>query len=100
MPIDFDKAARNKALRGMVLRILHSGMPRPTGTNIIESAVLGAGGSIDDAKDAIYYLEQKGYLSRRTPDQHQIPGLPDLLFISGIGIDLVEGTSQDPGVTF
>lgn len=94
------KAAQNRSLRGMILLILARSVGRPTMVRIVEQAVMSAGGNVSDTDDLIYYLESKGYVERRTPEEHKVPGIGDTLVITAKGIDLVEGTTEDPGVTF
>lgn len=67
---------------------------------IVEQAVIGAGGTIPETGDHIFYLDSKGYVQKKSPDEHRIPGIGDTLTITAAGIDLVEGTSEDPGVVF
>lgn len=94
------RAAQNRSLRGMILLLLARSVGRPTMVRIVEQAVLSAGGAMSDTDDLIYYLESKGYVDRKTPDEHKVPGIGDTLVITAAGIDLVEGTTEDPGVTF
>lgn len=95
-----ERAAHNRSMRGMILQILYRSAGRPTMVRIIEQAVLGAGGTIQETSDHVFYLESKGYVDRRGPEEHRIPGIGDTLVITAAGIDLVEGTSEDPGVVF
>lgn len=94
------RASENRATRGMVLSILYRSKGRPTMVKIIEQAVIGVGGSVSQVEDHIYYLDSKGYLTRKTPEEHKLPGIGDVVVITAAGIDLVEGTTEDAGVTF
>ncbi|MFZ5826516.1 MAG: hypothetical protein ACOY94_19660 [Bacillota bacterium] len=94
------RAAQNRSLRGMILLLLARSVGRPTMTRIVEQAVLSAGGAMSDTDDLVFYLESKGYVARRTPEEHKVPGIGDTLVITAAGIDLVEGTTEDAGVTF
>lgn len=95
-----ERATQNRAMRGMTLNLLYRSKGRPTMIKIVEQAVLGVGGSIPDVEELLYYLESKGYVQRKGPDEHRIPGIGDVVVITAAGIDLVEGTTEDHGVRF
>lgn len=95
-----ERAAHNRSMRGMILQMLYRTQGRPTMIRIVEQAVLGAGGSIQETGDHIFYLESKGYVDRKSPEEHKIPGIGDTVVITAAGIDVVEGTTEDHGVMF
>lgn len=94
------RANENKAMRGMLLTILYRSKGRPTMVKILEQAVLGVGGNSTQVEEHLYYLQDKGYLNRRGPEEHKLPGVGEVVVITAAGIDLVEGTTEDQGVTF
>lgn len=95
-----ERAQQNRAIRGMILNILARSRTRPTMMKILESSVIAVGGNVSDTEEHVFYLESKGYAVRLGPDEHKIPGIGEVVRITAAGIDLVEGTTQDPGVVF
>jgi hypothetical protein len=95
-----ERATQARALRGMILTILHRSIGRPTMMRIVEQAVLSAGGSHADAQEQVFYLTSKGYVQLKGESQHKVPGIGDVVEITAAGIDVVEGTTEDPGVVF
>lgn len=95
-----ERAAEARNQRGMILTILHRSTGRPTMMKILESAVLQTGGTVSDAQEQVFYLTSKGYVKVKDETQHRVPNIGDTVEITAAGIDVVEGTTEDPGVVF
>jgi hypothetical protein len=96
--IDKIQALKNRQLRGVVLRSLALFYPSPITIRSLKGALLERGLTITaDTQKVLHYLEDKGYI--RTREGNLIEMADDeLVELTAQGVDLLEGTSSDPGV--
>lgn len=94
------RAVRNRSLRGMFLTILYRFKGKQTMMSTFEMAALQVDATASEARTQLEYLEEKGYIRRRGPEEQRIPGIGETYEITPAGTDLVEGTTEDPGVVF
>lgn len=94
----------NKRIRGKILALLYSVAPGPVEVRTITNSLLDAGNiNVPDLARYVDYLVGKGYVT--TIDEEtaekllrgQVP-VDAFLKLTPVGIDLVEGTIEDPGV--
>ena len=91
----------NKAARGYILRLAQISYPHPIGSNVLDPCLIDAGMVMTPTQieGHLQYLEQKEYLTT-TKSQLDITGTPIILAtLTPKGIDLLEKTITDPGVT-
>lgn len=92
------RATQNKELRGIAMRALHINWPQRMGDNVLETLIIQAGGQATDVEPIIAYLEDKGYVEKQPANS--TVGVPrHFLRLTAQGVDLLEGTTKDPGVT-
>lgn len=98
------RAIENKRIRGMIMRLLHRVYPTPLKVDAISKALLGASDIINpDIAAYLDYLEGKEYIDVYLSDtDERLPQAaypPEMLVkLTWRGIDLLEGTTDDPGV--
>jgi hypothetical protein len=89
---------KNKMLRGQVLRTLTLFYPSPVDVSGIKSALLTRGLLITaDITKVLYYLKDKQYINISKSTITEIED-SDLVELTAKGVDLIEGTIDDPGV--
>lgn len=92
------QVTKNKMLRGQFLRTAALFYPTPISLKNIKTSLVTAGmNAAADVTKVISYLEDKGYI---TYTQGCIQGFEDddLIKLTAKGVDLLEGTIDDPGV--
>lgn len=96
--MDEAQALRNKALRGQIMRTLSLFYPDPTAVTDVKNALLIRGqNNVAETENHLHYLKGKGYIevcdgfSRDCRDD-------DLVTLTSKGVDLIEGSIDDPGV--
>lgn len=89
------KAMRNKHIRGHILYLLMLSHPTPTTGKVLETGMLSSLLVINpDISAYLDYLIDRGYVEKIERPQY------DLVYykLTSKGIDLMEGTTNDPGV--
>ncbi|AJA42399.1 hypothetical protein AJ85_05720 [Alkalihalobacillus alcalophilus ATCC 27647 = CGMCC 1.3604] len=94
-------AVKNKQTRGYILKIAKISYPEAVGANTIDVCLLeyGLGLSGQSLKGHIKYLEDRGYVATREIQLEQLGRKVPLVELTSKGIDLLEGTIEDAGVT-
>lgn len=92
------KAKNRKLVRGYILKTLNISYPRPTLVDSLQTSLIGVP-FVDctDIKPYLEYLQDRGYIkiSQYVTDI----GLKlDHVKLTSDGVDLLEGTTSDPGV--
>lgn len=94
----------NKRIRGKILSLLYSVAPGPVEVRTITNGLLDAGNiNVPDIARYVDYLAGKGYVTTiKEEDAEQLLRgtiqVDVMLKLTPVGIDLVEGTIEDPGV--
>lgn len=92
------QVTKNKMLRGQFLRTIALFYPAPISLKNLKTSLLTKGMTVEaDIAKVIHYLQDKGYI-RFT--QGSIQGFEDddTVELTAKGVDLIEGTINDPGV--
>lgn len=92
------QVAKNKMLRGQLLRTIALFYPAPISLKNLKTSLMTKGMNVEaDVAKVITYLQDKGYI-RVT--QGCIQGFEDddTVELTAQGVDLIEGTIDDPGV--
>jgi len=92
----------NRIVRGLILRGVASQSDRLADWMLLP-ALQGVGHALSEAelRGHLKYLEAKGYLATEAMEEAATVGHPGALLVSvtPLGIDLLEGTIKDGGVT-
>lgn len=92
------RVTQTKELRGVVLKALRLNYPERMGDNVLETVLIQSGGQATDLKPILSYHEDKGYINMQ-PANSPV-GVPEYFIrLTAHGLDLLEGTIQDLGVT-
>lgn len=90
---------RNKIMRGQVLKTLALFYPDPIDISGIKSALMTRGiTATADSIKVLHYLQDKKYI-KITANKFQEITDGDLIEMTALGVDLIEDTIQDPGIT-
>lgn len=96
--MDGTQALRNKALRGQIMRTLSLFYPDSTTISNVRTALLIKGqNNVAETESHLHYLKGKGYIevcdgiSKDCSDD-------DMVTLTSKGVDLIEGSIEDPGV--
>jgi len=95
-------AFMNKSIRGYILKLVfETSYPKPLGSNIIESCLIRVGMGISPPTLAghLSYLEDRGYIETKEVSLGEGFAPIVLVSLTSKGIDLLEGTTSDPGVS-
>lgn len=98
------RAARRARLRGAILLLLAEAAPEPINAEVLRSVLersRAAGGvTRRELARALDYLRGRGYVDYQVVEARDYPELPRLVGvrITAAGVDLVEATTDDPGV--
>lgn len=96
--MDHTEIMKNKMLRGQILRALSLFYPSPVDVNGIKASLATRGMFVSaDVLKPLHYLEDKGYINIDEPKIMEIKD-SNLIGLTAKGIDLIEGTIDDPGV--
>lgn len=89
---------KNKLLRGQILKTLTLFYPSPVNVNSLKTALMTRGVmATADITKTLHYLKDKEYI-RITEGKIQEIEDDDLVELTAKGVDLMEGTIEDPGV--
>ena len=96
--MDEVRIIKNKQLRGQIMRTMSLFYPdRVMVTNLKSSLMVRGLNDVSETYNHLHYLKDKGYirvsegLSKELKDD-------DLVEMTSRGVDLIEGTIDDPGV--
>ena len=95
------EAAKNKALRGYIIRALAKGSQNSLLVRQVTNALVGDGLILSpDISKHLEYLQEAGYLAftGRTANAYNAYRKDAVIKLTRKGVDLVEGTIEDPGV--
>lgn len=96
--MDQVQVAKNKMMRGQVLRTLALFYPSQVSIGSIKNSLLTRGLTISkDTSKILHYLKGKKYINITEGGLKDIED-DDLIELTAKGVDLVEGTIDDPGV--
>ena len=96
--MDQVEVMKNKRLRGQVLRTLTLFYPSKVDVSGVKSALLTRGMVISaDISKVLHYLQDKGYIKTSESKISEFED-SDLIELTAKGVDLIEGTIDDPGV--
>lgn len=96
------RAARARRLRGAILLLLAEIAPEEVNAEVLRGA-LGRQHLVASARElaaTLAYLRGRGYVAYELVQARDYPELPRMVGvrITAAGMDLVEGTTSDPGV--
>lgn len=98
LKINTTQVLKNKLMRGQVLRTLTLFYPDPVSVGSLKSALLTRGiTATAETINILHYLQDKGYLKMTEAKITDIND-DDLVSLTAKGVDLMEGTIEDPGV--
>lgn len=98
MIVEQTEIMKNKMLRGQILRALSLFYPSPVDVNGIKASLATRGMFVSaDVLKPLHYLKDKGYVNVNEPNIMEIKD-SNLVELTAKGIDLIEGTIDDPGV--
>ncbi|TEB09154.1 hypothetical protein [Pelotomaculum propionicicum] len=93
------KAIEAKQIRGFMLKLLEITHPQPTPSSAISAALVQNGLVVNpDISRYVSYLEDKGYIEVKDVALKSLRIGGVALKLTPKGIDLLEGTIEDPGV--
>lgn len=95
------EVSKNKAVRGYIIRALAKGNQNALLVRQITNALVGDGLILSpDISKHLEYLEEAGYImfTNRTANAYNAYRRDAIIRLSRRGVDLVEGTIDDPGV--
>lgn len=95
------EVAKNKAVRGYIIRALAKGSQNALLVRQITNALVGDGLIISpDISKHLTYLQEAGYIAftGRTANAYNAYRRDAVVKLTRKGVDLVEGTIDDPGV--
>lgn len=97
--VDVIKVKENKRQRGFILRLLETNYPHPIMDTVLVSCLIEDGAIINpDVSKSLAYLEDGEYITCNAVDLNSIRKKAVLVRLTAKGIDLLEGTIDDPGV--
>lgn len=90
----------NKQARGYILKVCKISYPQPVGSNVLDVCLVDAGmtTSPTQLEGYIKYLEERGYVTMKEAGLSLLGTTLLLVNLTAKGIDLLEGTLDDPGV--
>ncbi|WP_427340619.1 hypothetical protein [Caloranaerobacter sp. DY30410] len=95
---DQTQVMKNKRMRGQILRTLTLFYPSSTSVREVKTALITRGMTAGaDVTKYLCYLEDKGYIRRNDGMLKDVED-DDQIELTAKGIDLIEGTIEDPGV--
>jgi hypothetical protein len=92
----------NKIIRGYILKLIYDNMyPKPMGSDVIGPLLLRLGMATSEHTLAIHleYLRDRGYVELKEVALMDSFHPVVLVALTSEGVDLLEGTKADPGVT-
>lgn len=90
---------RNKRARGFILQLLKVTYPQPTASFTLSAALQENGIIINpDITAYLNYLKDSGYIELQEISMKSMQTVTVLAKLTPDGIDLLEGTTDDPGV--
>lgn len=91
----------NKQLRGHILKVLKLSYPHPLGSNVIDTCLVDVGMPVSPTQlqGHLRYLAERQYLCLKKATLEVTGTVIYLVTLSAKGIDLLEKTITDPGVT-
>jgi len=91
----------NKQVRGYILKVLKLSYPHPLGSNVIDTCLVDAAMSVSPTQlqGHLQYLAERQYLCLKKTTLEITGTVIYLVTLSAKGIDLLEKTISDPGVT-
>ncbi len=95
------EVSKNKAVRGYIIRALAKGSQNTLLVRQITNALVGDGIILSpDISKHLEYLEESGYITftGRTANAYNAYRREAAIKLTRKGVDLVEGTIDDPGV--
>lgn len=95
------EAERNKAIRGYIIRCLVKGYNNTALVRQISNAMMGANLIVTpDISKHLAYLEDAGYIefTGQRVTAYTAYARDAVVRLTRAGVDLVEGTTEDPGV--
>lgn len=95
------EVAKNKAIRGYIIRALAKGSQNSLLVRQVTNALVGDGLILSpDISKHLEYLAEAGYLTftGRTANAYNAYRKDAVIKLTRKGVDLVEGTIEDPGV--
>ena len=95
------EVAKNNAIRGYIIRALANGSPNSLLVRQVTNALVGDGLILSpDISKHLEYLQEAGYLAftGRTANAYNAYRKDAVIKLTKKGVDLVEGTIEDPGV--
>ncbi len=95
------EVAKNKAIRGYIIRALAKGSQNSLLVRQVTNALVGDGLILSpDISKHLEYLQEAGYLAftGRTANAYNAYRKDAVIKLTKKGVDLVEGTIEDPGV--
>lgn len=96
--MDQTQIIKNKMMRGQVLRTLTLFYPSPVTIGNLKSALITRGMTVTaEISKILHYLQDKKYIKLREGAIKDIVD-DDLIELTALGIDLMEGTIEDAGV--
>jgi len=91
------EAIRNKEVRGCIMRALALSQFNPLSSHTLQMALVD---KCTDIMPQVRYLESKGYISVQDVSKENLGGIPYLINLTAVGVDLIEGSiAPDPGVS-
>lgn len=95
------EASKNKAIRGYIIRALAKGTENKMLVHQITNALVGVGLILSpDISKQLEYLEEAGYIvfTGQKANAYNAYRRDAVIKLTRKGVDLVEGTVDDPGV--
>lgn len=93
------KAIEARQVRGFILKLLELTHPQPTPSSAISAALVQNGLVVNlDILRYVSYLEDKGYIEVKDVALKSLRIGGVALKLTPDGVDLLEGTIEDPGV--
>lgn len=95
------EVAKNKAIRGYIIRALAKGTQNSLLVRQVTNALVGDGLILSpDISKHLEYLAEAGYIAftGRTANAYNAYRRDAVIKLTRQGVDLVEGTIEDPGV--
>jgi len=93
------QAVMNREARGYILRVLKINYPHGVRLHTIDICLIDAGILVSpgELSGFVDYLAERGYITRTTKGVME-SGMEETLTLAAKGVDLLEGTIEDPGV--
>jgi len=89
----------NREARGYILKVLHISYPRSMDSHTLDVCLIDAGMPVSPGELCAYldYLSERGYVEVKKKELGGIGG-KKIVTLTAKGVDLLEGTTKDPGV--